>query len=590
MLKKILNWLKDNYGLLALLAIALIIRVIGNGFGLPDELNVDEVHFVPHAIRFGAGDLNPHWFFYPPLYMYALFVLYAAYFVIGSLAGVFHGAADFGMQYFLDPTAFYLIGRTLTAVLGAATVWLTYKIGTRAYSRTAGLAAAILLAFCALHVEHSHYITSDIPMTFMATLCLLFSCKYIETGRARDIILAGLSAGLGMAVKYTAILAVPAAVFAIAARAMPKSAEDATRSSAPKPAPSAIAAALALLGAATAAGFIVGCPWIILDHSPVVADIMSTSRNISGAWLGQEEVRNMWLYVFTGFLRPGMGPAMLALCLAGTAWAALRRKPADIVIAGYSVVFYLWVAHYPHYGYARYWTAVLPALCLLGGRLLEDISLAVPRLKKHSVEIAGIAALLIAAPSGLQAIRASETLSLPYTQTLSRRWFAENVEPHTRIAVESHGPMLKADKRSLEDSLDTQRYAAFHVGETMKFDRLNTTARPWAEKSLTNKKYQLMALDRERDQYYIFSVFSLAEYPLEFYAREKFEYLVANRGQIDRYYAAPARFPKAAAFYRRLERECPPPPGGPLCELSARFDPAPGVITGDAVLIYRFKR
>lgn len=590
---KFLQWFKSNYGLLALLAIAMILRVYGNGFGLPDEFHIDETHFVPRAIRFGTGDLNPHWFYYPPLYMYMLFSLYSVYYVYGRLVGIFGSAGAFGMQYFLDPTAFYLIGRTLTAALGAGTVWLTYALGTRAYSRAAGFAAAIMLAFCFLHVEHSHYITSDVPMTFMVTLCLYLVWRYMEAPRARLILCAGLAAGLGMALKYTAVLAVPICGIAMLLEWLFRDKKHEITAACGATAPpekkkfSVLALALVLLGTGAAAGFIIGCPWIILDPKPVIADVMSTNRNIQGTWLGQEQIHSMWTYVLTDFLRPGMGLPLLLLSGAGLAWAAVRRRAADWLLAGFAIMFYLWMAHYQHYGYARYWVAALPPLFILCGRLLEDAAMAIPKLRLRAFDAAGLAAMALVAVSAVQAVSFDRDLNLDNTRTLARQWFFDNVPPHSRVAVELHGPMLKGDKQSLIDFMAPARYASRHISETMQFDELNTSPRPWAEISVTNKKYHFMALEKSPFLYYAMGVFSLAEYPLDFYVDEKYEYLVATDAVRERYMEAPSRYPTAVAFYKRLERDCPPPPGGPACELAAKFVPVPGRFTGVPVYIYR---
>src|SRR5262249_49500802 len=62
--------------LIVILALALIIRLVGIQFGLPYVYFTDEALLVNHAVAFGTGDLNPHFFGYPSLYMYVLFVIY----------------------------------------------------------------------------------------------------------------------------------------------------------------------------------------------------------------------------------------------------------------------------------------------------------------------------------------------------------------------------------------------------------------------------------------------------------------------------------------------------------------------------------
>ena len=63
--------------LLIVLVIAGLARCWGIGFGLPHtECRPDETTILRIALKFGTGDLNPHFFRYPTLYMYVLSCLY----------------------------------------------------------------------------------------------------------------------------------------------------------------------------------------------------------------------------------------------------------------------------------------------------------------------------------------------------------------------------------------------------------------------------------------------------------------------------------------------------------------------------------
>jgi len=110
------------------------------------------------------------------------------------------------MQYFLDPSAFYLIGRTLTAAFGAATVLLVYLMARRRGDRERP-DGALLLTVTAMHVENSHFITSDVPMTFLVALALYIAMGF--DARTWPKFAAGAMVGLAMAMKYTAVLTLP---------------------------------------------------------------------------------------------------------------------------------------------------------------------------------------------------------------------------------------------------------------------------------------------------------------------------------------------------------------------------------------------
>jgi len=138
--------IRDKYILIVIIAVALILRLWGVGFGLPELYHADEERIVNHALAFGLGDLNPHYFNYPSFSMYLLSLEYGLFLILGRVLGFFSGVADFEKLFFHDPTYFYLIGRVTSVLLGTATVGLIYLLGKKAYGRGAGLMAAFLMA------------------------------------------------------------------------------------------------------------------------------------------------------------------------------------------------------------------------------------------------------------------------------------------------------------------------------------------------------------------------------------------------------------------------------------------------------------
>src|SRR6478752_3187833 len=144
--------------LLALVAVAVILRTIGLRYGLPAVYNPDEVAIMNRAMAFGASGLNPHNFLYPTLYFYALFAWEGAFYLAGRLAGTFGSLADFERAFFVDPTTIFVAGRALSVVAGALTVIATYALGRRISGRAGGLAAAALIAVAPLAVRDAHYV------------------------------------------------------------------------------------------------------------------------------------------------------------------------------------------------------------------------------------------------------------------------------------------------------------------------------------------------------------------------------------------------------------------------------------------------
>src|SRR5262249_16568353 len=76
-------------------------------------------------------DLDPHFFPSPSLTIFLQWLGQAALYLGLGLTGRIHSSLDFRILYELDKTPFIVVGRSITAILGAATVVPTYCLAGR---------------------------------------------------------------------------------------------------------------------------------------------------------------------------------------------------------------------------------------------------------------------------------------------------------------------------------------------------------------------------------------------------------------------------------------------------------------------------
>ena len=69
--------------LFMIILLGAVLRLWGISFGLPYQFHQDEPIIVNHALAYGTGDFNPHFFIIPPLTSYILFFFYGIYFFAG---------------------------------------------------------------------------------------------------------------------------------------------------------------------------------------------------------------------------------------------------------------------------------------------------------------------------------------------------------------------------------------------------------------------------------------------------------------------------------------------------------------------------
>lgn len=186
--------------LLAIFAVAFIIRYIGLKFGKPLLLHSDEgVILNPVLQMTRERSLNPGSFNRPDQIMIGL------NFVFLNLVSFLKTGHDVSVSYLSNPFFYTWCARMLTAAAGAFIPVVAYKIGKENAIKFA-LPAALLFAFFPVYVLHSHYVTPDIPVTLFTLVILLFALRYVRAGQAKYLHLANLFAAVNTAEKYPGLL------------------------------------------------------------------------------------------------------------------------------------------------------------------------------------------------------------------------------------------------------------------------------------------------------------------------------------------------------------------------------------------------
>lgn len=163
-----------------------------------------------------SGDFNPHTFIYPSLYYDLIAIATRLYAWRGVGQGLYRSIQDVPLKNygFTTAPALYLWDRSVTALLGAATVPALYALGRRMFGLRAGALAGLALAVTHYHVISSHYVTADAPTGLWVTLAVLGAWVVAEGGDWRGYLLAGAATGLAVGTKYNAAVAALALVLA----------------------------------------------------------------------------------------------------------------------------------------------------------------------------------------------------------------------------------------------------------------------------------------------------------------------------------------------------------------------------------------
>jgi 4-amino-4-deoxy-L-arabinose transferase-like glycosyltransferase len=404
------------------LAAAAAARLWFLGAGVPHAVGIDEPQIVGRALRIlHTGDWNPHIFDYPTLVIYLQAMVAILRFIWGALNGEWASLDRFSIS------AVYLTGRFVTAALGVATVWLTYRLGAELSSRRVALLGAAQLAVWPLHVRESHFILTDVPMAALTTLAVWLSVRAARLGAVRAYAWAGAACGLAAAAKYTGGIALvaPLAAWLIHERSSP----DRLRT-------------LGAITGAAALGFFVGAPYTVLD---LPAFLDGFAAQFSRFAVPSQAPDPAWL-IYVKHLAPGWGRWWALLAVAGmtiVVWrrgARVRWMPAVLFTLAF---FYILSSHSHVFG--RYALPLVPMLCLFTSvAAIESVRFAArfPLTARPAVQRAlGTAAvLLLVYGPAVDTVRWLDLQKRSDTRALAADWLKGNTAKGTRVVVENSGP------------------------------------------------------------------------------------------------------------------------------------------------------
>lgn len=202
--------------LLAILALCLLLRIIGTGYGLPLTVVTDETPFTYAALQMMQSKtlipaLHPELFTdilpYPPYISYALLVPFAL--IAGLKYFLFAGDPSlFSASMLTDLSAFFMTARFLNVALGTLSVFLVYRIAQRLLrSELAALWSAALLSTSLLHIALSMVGRNWMPTSFIF-LCALYALTSDKSLRWRYTVALAF-AGVGIGISSLCALALP---------------------------------------------------------------------------------------------------------------------------------------------------------------------------------------------------------------------------------------------------------------------------------------------------------------------------------------------------------------------------------------------
>ncbi len=394
--------------LLALTLLALALRLYGLGWDgwhyfHPDERRIAEA---VATISFSPLQLDPRF------YAYGSFPFYVTRVAVAAAKLVYPRVSEYDLAV--------RAGRALSALWGAATVFLLGLLGRRLYGEGVALLAAALLALTVTHVQNSHFATNDVPLALLVLATLTLLLRAVEGASATRWAAVGAVAGLAVATKVSALpLGLPIGVALVRLAFRTGSAQAALR-------------ATAVTGAAAVAAFLLAQPYAVLSWPRFAADVLEQSRMVRQAGLypytHQYFGAPRLLYEVRELVLWGMGPLLGVTALAGLVQRLGRRtRPGEWLLLAWAIPFFLINASF-EIKYPRYLLPLVPLLCLWAAVLLARLAARGRRGRALRAVVLG--------GTALYALAFCAIYTREHTVRHASRWFYEHVPAGTRVVIQ----------------------------------------------------------------------------------------------------------------------------------------------------------
>ena len=474
-----------------------VLRVRGLAYGLPAVYNPDEIAIMSRALGFAKGDLNPHNFLYPSLYFYALFGWVAASFAVDWALGIFRSVGQFQQSLFVDPTAIYVAGRSLSVACGALAIVATWRLGSRLADDRTGLAAAAFLAVAPFAVRDAHYVKHDVPATLAVLLAML---AIVALGRgafddgthdpgptsptdqplgptssegsgdsmwgrghasrrrmhpARSLtaalLLAGFASGLAASVHYYLIFVGVPLVIAVWYRTSGSDVFVRLRS-------------VCMALASAAAGFFLGSPFLFVEPATALRDIAANRRIVMDravdATGGLFPSASAYLQMLSS---DALGWPVALLALVGLIVLARRAWRLTVLLAAFPLTFLLFISN--TVAATRYLNPVLPFLCVFAAAgvvwLADRIAASRGSSRLHAVVLVALI-VLVAAPAMLASVEVGTFFRQPDTRTVARAFIESHAASGSTVLVQPYSVPLVQSRDGLVEALRQ------HLGDESK--------------------------------------------------------------------------------------------------------------------------
>jgi len=552
------------------LKVLLVIMIAGGilrYYGLSNAENTDEYNEIFEALRVASGKFNlERW--HKKGFQNILAVEYGFYYVIGYLANKFGNPSDFAAKIVRNMEPLFLMGRYTVASMGTASIGLLYLVGKRIYDGRTALVASAFLAFLPLHVWTSHLVNTDVPLTFFFLLTFYFICRFVDTGKIIDYIMAAFFSAVTINMKTIGFGIIVLFVFGHIMRCR-KEGRPIFRYW--------LSREVYYCFIAFVIGLLVSNPPIVFGIKKLILYHYDVYTNVYGevpyAIMGSGYLTYLILLYRT------LGIALTLLTFFACLYAVYKRSFWDWSLLIFCGIVFLVLGKTSFLVQDRYLMTVLTALFLLAAHFLTRLAAICS--KAHQAIFIFVGSLCVFFGPLMNSVGYVRTLTEANTSMVAKRWIEENIPAGSRLLVDAgrtiitSGPRLNQSRAQLEAKLNIIR----NLGKGQTYDS------PLVRivDSYSSVYFEMLLRNMPDITYDITSTeLGTNVQTVDYYIKHGFQYFVHDedlQGKIhDPLWRA--KYPRSAAFYNSFENR--------FCLIKS-FDPSP-TRSGSTIKVFRIAK
>ncbi len=382
-----------------------------------------------------ASPLNPHFF---PYGNFPLYLLKA----ISTFAAIFN-------HHLAEYNGIELVGRFISSLIDILTILLIFKMTRILFGEKAGFAAAIIYALSVFPIQASHFYAVDILLTFFTTLTLFRLLLFHTKPNILNAAFVGISFGLSLVTKISAIPLFAAIVGAISIDFVLILVKAPHKYNVWLPhVPiflKRLIRDLLSIGFFTTLTFVIFQPYALIDSKEFISQNLLQSQMSNNAYIFPYTLQYVgkipYFYELKNLFLWGQGPVISLLCLLGVLFFALNyknypkeAKSKTLIILSFLLIYFLIIGKFA-VGWMRYMLPLYPLLSIFGGTfLLFLVDKYFKPIKFNFVKISlGIAILLLLL---IWPISFMSIYQKTNTRVAATDWINKNIPTGSPIAIE----------------------------------------------------------------------------------------------------------------------------------------------------------